>query len=164
MPTCLHSSPSFPDCCMYELSIIYPVVNPVLAIRPRLTTVTSLHHHGMSLTSSTLLVVILCHVTQPRHVCSSSSRVAVAVARKLLCAQVLMSLAWWATYKSQYIMWYPPTMSILTLSTSNFVNSHYVNFQLCQFPLCQFPTMSIPIWSMLIKWTNKEFGHIGKLT
>ena len=67
-------------------AIVCPMVNLVVTIRPRLTTVTSLHHHGMSLTSSTLLVVILCHITQPRHACSFSSRAAVAVARKLLCA------------------------------------------------------------------------------
>ena len=141
------------------------MVNLVVTIRPRLTTVTSLHHHGMSLTSSTLLVVILCHVTQPRHACSFSSRVAATVGHKLLCAQVLMSLAWWATYKRQYITWYPPTMSIptlstpiwsiptmsishyinfplhqfLTTSTSHYINSHYIDFPLHEFLLCQFP-------------------------
>ena len=137
-------------------------------------------------TSSTLLVVILCHVTQPRHACSFSSRTAATVGHKLLCAQVLMSLAWWATYKRQYITWYPPTMSILTLSTPiwsiptmsifHYINfplhqfpttstSHYNNFPLHQFPLHWFPTtwipaMSIPILSMLIKWTNWEIDLV----
>ena len=90
-------------CCTYELSIISPMVNPVLAIRPSLTILIALHHYNNFIimawawTSSTLLVVLLCHVTQPRHACSFSSRVGVTVGCKLLCAQVLMSLAWWAT-------------------------------------------------------------------